>query len=172
MKEAPSGEHAYLGSLSRLALVGALTLALASCCLPNEEGLRERFHRHRPSIEKILTMAKEDSDVIRIAVGFTWLKDDLSWPRSEGKLGFPPERWMEYRQLFQEAGLEGGVLRQGEKVFFLVETCGIVGSGRMNGYVYSQTAPEPLLRSLRHLEQQGFGFVPLEGDWYLFAERD
>lgn len=156
----------------RLLLGCSAMLFLGACCLPSEKALSRKFHSHRSSVEKILAMASEDDHVTRIAPEFTWLEDDVSWPRSGSKLGFSEEKWEEYRRLFKEAAVPDGIVRRDSAVYFLVETCGIVGSGRTNGYVYSETLPSPILESLRELREEGTGYVPLEGNWYLFAERD
>jgi hypothetical protein len=120
----------------------------------------------------ILAMAQEDRHVIRIAPDFTWLEGNMDWPRPEEQLGFSRERWMKYRQLFEEADVPAGISRSDSEVFFLVESCGIVGSGRTNGYVHTTTTPSPILEDLGDLQTEGIGYVPLEGDWYLFAGRD
>lgn len=160
--------------MASYALLGGavLVIGVGGCCLPSEDALARKFHRNRATLETILAMAQEDQDVIRIAPDFTWLAGEMSWPRPEEQLGFSRERWQRYRQLFEEAGVPAGVSRRDTKVFFLVESCGIVGSGRTNGYVHAATPPSPILEDLDELQAEGIGYVPLEGDWYLFAERD
>lgn len=123
-------------------------------------------------------MANEDSKVIRIAYDFTWLDDNLNWPRPESQLGFSKNRWDEYRTLFTKLGLRGGLSRRTDlpgTIFFIASTKGLSLGGSAKGYVYSTEERSPLLSSLDHVSVQMKDRVPvyekLSANWYLYYEE-
>jgi hypothetical protein len=70
-------------------------------------------------------MSELDSNVVRIAEDFTWLKDSLGWPRDPQLLGFRQTRWDEYKRLFRKLGLKMGLSREDGKVFLIASTTGV-----------------------------------------------
>ena len=158
----------YARLVSALLLLGAAT----ACCGPSENALRKDFQEHRSALEAIVQLSNMDSKVVRIAPAFTRLADDWSWPRSKNKWGLTENRWNRYRQLFKKAGIEDGISREDGSIFFLAEGCGLSISGRSSGYVYSEEKPSPLVKHLSDLRSKGTAYVHLEGNWYLFYERD
>lgn len=141
---------------------------------PTDETLATNFREHRTAFDSLREMSRADRSVIRIANDFTWLDTDSSWPRAEGKLGFSAERWDQYRQLFREGGLEGGILQDNEGgiTYFIYRTQGLMTNGSLKGYAYSENDLTPLVNSLDDYESWPKGkrviFKKLDGKWYLF----
>lgn len=155
-------------------LLLALGVSLTtSCCRTSERSLRKGFEENRAVLDSIVDLAREDEHLVRIAPDFTQLEDDWSWPRPRESWGITEARWDRYRQLFREADIDHGITHDEEgTVYFLAEACGLSISGRSSGYLYSSTRPSPIVDRLSDLQSKGIAYVPLEGPWYLFAERD
>jgi hypothetical protein len=98
---------------------------------PTDETLDANFRAHRTAFESLLEMSRADRSVIRIANDFTWLDTDSSWPRPEDKLGFPKQRLDQYRHLFREASLQGGILqeKEGGVTYFIYWSRGLMTNG-------------------------------------------
>lgn len=158
----------------RLAALLGLTIALIACGHPTDGVLVKRLADKKQAFESIVRMAKEDKRLVRVAPDFTWLADNISWPRKD--IGLTPDRWDRYRELFREAGVPEGYLRLGEdQIQLLASTKGLVTGGSAKGYVYSQTKLEPLFRTLDGPPLTGSndpGYRHVEGPWYLFYEWD
>jgi hypothetical protein len=111
-------------------------LVLWGCEDPSDAKLISTFRLHQKDLETLVAMSDEDARFVRIAPGFA-KTDNGSWAGSQSKGGLTPERWDEYRRLFAEAGLSGGLNRRyRNEVFLLANTEGIVGHGTALGYVY------------------------------------
>jgi hypothetical protein len=137
--------------------------------LQDEASLRAAFRQHRNEIEEIRRLFAEDSHLVRVAPTFTRLQDDWSWPRED--VGLTEERWAKYRELFRTASVSEGIER-GEKgeVAFIMSAVGLGVSGASRGFVYSESAPAPILESFPTSPSDGVVFVRLEGNWYLYHE--
>ncbi len=72
---------------------------------PRDRSLEEAFRSHETDFDKLASMSSVDSKVLRISPSFTRLNDNYAWPRPDAELGFPKERWEEYRRLFSSLGL-------------------------------------------------------------------
>ncbi len=165
------------------AIILVLALFLAACNSPSEshhpsdEELLQNFQHHEPDFNKLITMANEDAKVIAITNDFTWLDNNMSWPRPDSELGFSRERWDDYRKLFKELGLTSGINRREDiaNVVFLVASAhGAVLRGTEKGYAYSPKEPHPLVESLDRINVPVRNMVPiykrLKGNWYLYYE--
>ena len=158
----------YARLVSALFLLGTVT----ACCGPSEHALRTGFQEHKSDLEAIVQLSNMDTRVVRIAPAFTRLSDDWSWPRPKNKWGLTESRWNRYRQLFRQAGIQEGISREDGKISFLVKNCGLSISGSSSGYVYCQETLSPVVEHLSDLRSKGTAYVHLEGNWYLFYERD
>ena len=143
---------------------------------PNDAELSQRLVDHRKDFEQLVAMAKADNELVRIAPDFTWTTSSFAWPRPDSELGFTPQRWDEYRQLFRALGVEGGIVRpldDGEVVYLLVEGKGLIIGGSVKGYAYSETPLEPRCDSLDNPEavHTETCFKPLGGKWYLYLQQ-
>jgi hypothetical protein len=145
---------------------------------PTDAELSQRLADHRKEFEQLVAMAKADKELIRIAPDFTVTTTSAAWPRPISELGFTPQRWDEYRHLFQTLGLEAGILRppdHRDDVYFLVQTKGLVTGGSEKGYAYSEMALQPRCESLdkpEAIRDTEICFKPLGGNWYLYLEQD
>ena len=144
---------------------------------PSDAELAQRLASHRKDFERLVAMAKEDKELIRIAPDFTWTTSTVKWPRPDSELGFSKQRWDEYRRLFSTLGIEAGVLRpwdHRDALYLLVQTKGLVTGGFIKGYAYSDVTLEPHCDSLDNLKalhsDSGLCFKPLDGKWYLYLE--
>ena len=72
-----------------------------------DAALKRLFVAHRTDFDKLVAMATEDARLTRIAPDFTWLDDDVAWPRKNG--GISKQRWDEYRRLFHRVGVSEGI---------------------------------------------------------------
>ena len=87
---------AVLG-LSAVAIIAVFAARGGS--VPSDQALRARFLANRVDFERLVAMSDEDSHLTRIAPDFTWLDDDVSWPRRN--VGISEQRWNDYRELFR-----------------------------------------------------------------------
>lgn len=146
-----------------------------------DASLRALFFAHRADFEKLRAMAEKDVHVTRIAPDFTWLDDNVAWPRKD--IGFSVERWDAYRALFRRLELPTGISRgvNPPRIIFPVVVEGLVPTGDTKGFVYSQAPVSPLVRSLdKRLPNKLWDgpdrshvlvYEPLEGHWYLYYEQ-
>ena len=141
---------------------------------PRDAVLEARFKQHEADLELLAAMSQADSRVVRITNDFTWLDNNAGWPRPESELGFSEERWDEYRKLFKEIGLEGGITREehGEVTYFIFSSKGLVTHGTEKGYAFSNKELTPTAESLDDVTRMPKGksvvFKKLKEHWYLF----
>ncbi|MBX9849341.1 MAG: hypothetical protein K2X64_08600 [Rhodocyclaceae bacterium] len=151
----------------------ALGLAVGGCtstdCSAPEDELRASFESRLPTLEKLRSMSDEDKTVIRIAPTFTRLATDWSWPRPDEKLGFTVSRWNEYRRLFKDVGASEGLERSETSIMLTTKACYLGVSGKSFGYIYLAHKPQMTLGKLEEQRNAGIGYVPVSGNWYVFA---
>ncbi len=164
-----------------LAALSAIAQSATRGPLPSDEALRARFFAHRVDFERLVAMANEDSHLTRIAPDFTWLEDDVSWPRSN--VGISEARWNDYRQIFRRVGAPDGILKgiNPTRVIFPIKSQGLVPTGSEKGLVYSQASLNPVLKSLdeRPPDKLWDGpdrnhvlvYKPIDIHWYIFYEQ-
>jgi hypothetical protein len=159
----------------------AAILAAAGCgllsSLPSDAELETVFAHRRQEFETLAAMAERDRSVVRIAPDFTWLENDLRWPRPDDQLGFSRERWEQYRSLFRQLHLEAGVARTESHpgVLFLIASAkGLVTGGSDKGYAFSRVKLASVDVALDRVpRREGVPvFKHLDGDWYLYARSD
>lgn len=164
-----------------LSVVVVLALAAASRPFPSDKALRARFFAHRTDFERLVTMANEDNRLTRIASDFTWLDNDVAWPRKD--VGISEERWNDYRRLFQIVSATKGIAKGANpnRIIFPIMSQGLVPAGYEKGLVYSQTPLSPVLRSLdkKPPDELWDGpdhthvlvYKPVEDHWYIYYEQ-
>jgi len=172
--------------VATLGLGTLIALSVSVLCathkqLPSDEMLRMRFLAHRVDFDRLIVMTNEDSHLTRIAPDFTWLDDDVAWPRRN--VGISAQRWDDYRQLFRRVGASEGVIRYTNPELTLVpiSSIGSVPSGVEKGLAYSQTSLSPVLKSLdeRPPEKLWHGpdrshvlaYRPIEDHWYVYYRQ-
>lgn len=139
--------------------------------------LLQNFQAHEKDFEKLASMATEDVKVVRIAHDFTWLDDNLSWPRPESQIGFSKQRWDRYRSLFNKVGLKAGINRtenDPHTIFFMASTKGLAPGGSEKGYAYTSKEPVNLVESLDrtyNIQNNTPIFRKIKSDWYLYYKQ-
>jgi hypothetical protein len=174
----------WVNTFVRLILL-AITMSVASCgelipeppkpVPPSDAQLETIFREKRASFDKLVAMSNEDSKVVCIAYTFTWLEDNVAWPRSEDQLGFSQEKWSEYKALFDELSLKGGLDRGKSTIFLSAYAAGMVTGGNEKGYLYSKDKQENVLDSLddfRPTPGKPFACKKLAENWYLYRLFD
>ena len=164
-----------------LSAVGVIALSAARGPLPSDEALRARFLAHRADFERLVRMANEDSHLTRIAPDFTWLDDDVAWPRKN--VGISDQRWTDYRQVFRRVGAPEGIIKgiHPTRILIPITSRGLVPTGFTKGLVYSQAPLSPVLKSLdkRPPDELWDGpdrahvlvYKPIEDHWYIYYEE-
>ncbi len=143
---------------------------------PTDAELIKRFTDHRKEFDQVVSMAKDDKELVRVAPDFTWTTSSVAWPRPDSELGFSKARWDAYRRLFRMLAVEAGVLRPWEHrdaIYLLVQTKGLVTGGSTKGYAYSDAPLDPRCQSLdQPLRGDGVCFKPIDEKWYIYLEQD
>ena len=146
--------------------------------------LELNFKRNSTGFESLLSMAEQDSRLIRIAPDFTWLENNTKWPRQD--VGLNESRWNDYRTLFTNLSLSEGIVRTLDfpgAIFFVAKTRGLCTGGSSDGYVYSSTPLSPVVNSpadaldaaARHKHKNQYYvyvFKALKPNWYTFYQVD
>lgn len=166
-------------------------LALAQASKPTPDDVKRlddpelliNFNRNSDGFDSLLAMAGQNIHLIRIADDYTWLDNDTKWPRPD--VGLTPQRWNEYRQLFEKLSLAEGILRSPDfpgAIFFISRARGLCTGGSSSGYVYSADPLTPATQSpakdldaeARKNPKQNYAYVfkPLKPNWYAFYEID
>lgn len=147
----------------------------------SDAALTRQFLAHRADFERIVAMANVDTHLTRIAPDFTWLDDNVAWPRED--IGISEQRWDEYKRLFRSAGAPVGIMHDPRTQMVIIPLVdkGLVPSGAGKGVVYSPTPLSPILHSLDKKPPAKFWngpdrshvlvYKPIEGHWYLYYEQ-
>jgi hypothetical protein len=164
-----------------LTVVAVLAVAAARGPFPSDDALRARFVTHRADFEKLVAMANEDNRLTRISPDFTWLDDDVAWPRKD--VGISEERWNDYRKIFRRVGASEGIAKgtNPTQIIFPIMSRGLVPAGATKGLVYSQASLNPVLQSLdkRPPDKLFDGpdrshvlmYKPIDNHWYIYYEE-
>jgi len=157
----------------------ALVMADVRRPFPTDSELGARWQQHQTLFNRLIVMARVDSELVRIAPDFTWTRKSVAWPRAASELGFSLDRWDQYRGLFKNLGLEAGLLQRPQDqpriIYLMAQTKGLVTSGSVKGYAYSDAQLEPQCQSLdqsRGDNRSGTCYKRLGGNWYLYLEWD
>jgi hypothetical protein len=170
-------------TLAMLALGAVCVVASAAPWdpLPSDEALRAHFLANDTGFERLVVMAQEDNHLTRIAPDFTWLDDDVAWPRKN--VGISEQRWNDYRKLFRAVGASDGILRYSNPtlILFPITSIGSVPSGVEKGLAYSQVSLSPVLKSLDERPPKEFWngpdcshllvYKPFEDHWYIYCRE-
>lgn len=136
---------------------------------PSDQVLEQRLRSQQADFDKLASMLNEDSDVVRIGLKNVFLNEGSRRELSK-------ERVDEYRRLFKRVELEAGIHRDGVGVVRLIaSTEGLLVPNSEKSYVYSRTAPSPLVESLDQIIKNNRGdqspvYKKLYGNWYLYYE--
>jgi hypothetical protein len=136
--------------------------------------------RGSPEFNLLVEMYNQDSQVQRITSDFTRLQNNARWPRPESELGFLRQRWDEYRRLFKELKIKGGLARSQQQrpvdIMFIASSYGLATGGSYKGYIYSTKEQSPIVDS-PELEQAKMKntcsvYKRFKGNRYIFYLAD
>lgn len=166
---------------SPIILLGALVLLLRFTIFrepPTLEELQRDFPSRRAALDTLVHMSDEDRQFFRIAPDFT-----VSDPPNRGTL-LPKLRLDQYRKVFAENGIKGGIERNDSRdAFVIVGSVGILNRGHSTGYVYCDPSaagagyrfyPCVIKRQSGHRQydpttrDEAYSFVRLDELWYAY----
>ena len=157
----------------QIKLVPLFLIALSLGCVgighPSDQVLEQRLESRKVDFEKLITMLKEDSDVVRLG-------DDFVFTDNNSNRNLPEERLAEYRRLFRELNIKAGMHRDNANTVRLIaSSAGMFIASSEKSYVYSSVEPSPLVNSLDSVIRTNNGDQPpvfkrVSGNWYLYYE--
>ncbi|MGA8407079.1 MAG: hypothetical protein WB680_07870 [Candidatus Acidiferrales bacterium] len=155
---------------------------------PSDQKLEKQFYRNRPDLDRLVAMLAEDSQMSRIAPDFLWTQASVAWPRPEAQWGISRVRWDQYKNLFDRAGIVGGVSNRGmsEETIFIVYSWGIVPAGFSVGYLHcgqpdrgsALTEPACIDRKdsgkgmYGNPSSYGYRYRKITGDWFILEQSN
>jgi len=135
---------------------------------PSDGILEQRFHSNKAEFDKLITMLKEDRDIVTLGFNYVFYKDESSRELSE-------ERLNEYRKLFKELNLNSGIYRDNESSVRLIifEKGWLTNSEK--SYLYSSIKPSEIVNSLDEIIKNDAGnhraaYKKIQDNWYLYYE--
>lgn len=164
-----------------LGTLGVFGAAVNHHLKSSDAALIRQFVAHRADFERIVVMANADTHLSRIAPDFTWLDNNVAWPRED--IGISAQRWDDYKRLFRSVGAPVGIIHDSEKQRVIIPLVdeGLVPSGWEKGVVYSSTPLSPVLHSLDEKPPDKLWdgpdrshvlvYRPIENHWYLYYEQ-
>ena len=161
-------------SFPAFVLIGVLT---ACSSAPSDRELENAFQRDRQGLEELRAMMDSDS-AIR-AIRTDWLgpmKGGTEYPGERGGT-IDSQRWDQYRKLFRQLGLRGGISRATEgpcEFYFGSYGSGLAISGTSKGYAYCAGVPSPIVQHLDggEVSAKTLTYRALHDNWYLYYEID
>jgi hypothetical protein len=153
--------------------------------------LSKNFFDHEDRFNQLVKMATEDSTALDVGISYVCLKNDHDWPPyiylhedkpwPEEELKFSKRRWNEYRSLFRDLSLNGGIGQKEDVpgvVFFKASSdSSEIDSAETavteKGYVYSSTEINgSLTGSLDGIQinRPAIFYKKLSRNWYLYYE--
>ena len=132
----------------------------------SDQSLMNNLRLHKAQYELLITMFHDDAPVQ--IVHPTFLQPDGA---------ITAERWDQYKKLFNQLGLDGGMRGwEGEGIWFLSTTQGLVTGGSSKGYWYRPRSAVPLFPNLdsipADLPSNVRGFRKIDDDWYITFDWD
>lgn len=159
----------------------AVVLGSAHVSRSSDAALRACSFGHRADLQRLVAMANEDRHLTRIAPKFTWLDNDVAWPRRN--VGISKQGWNEYRRLFRRIGASEGI-RKGtdpSQIIFPIASVGLVPASFEKGLVYSKDPLIPVLKSLDETPPDKYWdgpdhthvlvYKPIAPHWYIYYEH-
>ena len=144
---------------------------------PSDRTLISKFNSHREALEKLVTMAREDSNVKAIYPDGLMLDDNQRWPEPGTGL-FSRQRWNQYETVFN--ALRPIILHELSKDNLLILIPASIQRSAtddsealvsLKGYAYSPVAI-PVQSSLDPPEVDDLGrfYRRIDDHWYLYRE--
>ncbi len=129
-----------------------------------DEILIQNLNTDIKKFELLIKMFKEDTPVS--VVHPTWIAPENAITK---------ERWYEYKKLFSELRLDGGMRSWlGESILFTSTAQGLSIGGSSKGYIYKPESPVPLYTNLENIspysEKSGKGYKKINENWYIYFD--
>jgi hypothetical protein len=136
---------------------------------PRDVDVIAQFRSHRTEIDTLMTMMREDRDLLRV-------DDNWTDPASSG---ISAQRIATYRRMLASIGYPRGFYYDptSGRVTFMVWAAGLAGSGSSKSLMYKPEKPSPLVDDLDAYrppkgQDYALAFRHIEGDWYLEYDAD
>jgi hypothetical protein len=135
----------------------------------SDEEMIHSFQVHRRQFSLLVSMILRDKGLLRV---------DTDWtvPRDPDSIGVSQDQIGEYRRIMRNLGISRGFWADPARkdIKFISTAEGYVTHGSSKGYVYTKIRPEELDPDLDEVIKKGefYGYRHIEGDWYLFYEKD
>ena len=127
----------------------------------SDKKLISNFHANKAKLELIIDMAKEDAPATVIAP--SWISPANVISRA---------RWDEYKILFAELELSGGVRIRRKGTFEFISTAwGVPSAGSGKGYFFSEEELTPQYPSLDKNPPTLGGYRKIDENWYIFLHN-
>ena len=125
---------------------------------PSDKVLLSNFEQNRAKYETLVTMLEQDSSAQVIAP---------SWVRPGNVLS--ESRWNEYKVLFSDLELEGGLrsLNDGT-IKFIASAGGLPSANSGKGFMYRPKNPQAIYGNLNKFPDTKMSYLKIDDDWYLF----
>jgi hypothetical protein len=132
----------------------------------SEQELISDLDTNAKEYQKLISMFRDDAPLTTVHP--TWI-----YPEN----AISPARWLAYKKLFTELGLDAGMRSWGgQSIWFISTTRGLVTGGSSKGYMYLPEDPVPLYTSLDHipddLESNVEGYRKITKDWFITFKWD
>jgi hypothetical protein len=169
--------YSLLAGVLRRAFLGVALLVPMLIWLflpPSDTSLKRQFSEHRHELERLVQMADEDVQLIRISPSLVETVDGKQFTSSESDNGLSERRWVEYRGLFKSANLRDGLYKNDGDIFLSfrrVERIDPVGSSF--GYLYCPALKQqygfvPCIEDGESGEGRGHRWKKLDSGWYIY----
>ncbi len=125
---------------------------------PSDKNLLLKFEQSRAKYETLVTMFEQDGLPQVIAP---------DWTRPSNVI--PTARWQEYRVLFSELELEGGLRSlEGGTIKFIASAGGLPSANSGKGYMFKPKNPQATYDNLNKFPDTRMSYRKIDEDWYLF----
>ena len=142
---------------------------------PSDAALERRFYEHRADLEQIVGMMEQDEHMQRIAETFT-RNDDWDVNIDRGR-DISEQRWNQYREIFDRAGVPMGTQRQSNDIEIIAWATGLVIGETSLSYLHCGKSPAGnFYPPCRERKESGsveandvlIRYKRIEGDWYIY----
>ncbi len=125
---------------------------------PSDKKLLTNFEHNRSKYETLVTMFQQDSSAQAIAPN--WMRpDDV----------ITQDRWDDYKALFFELELEGGLRSHGDgSIQFISSASGLPSASSGKGFMFRPGNPQVIYDNLDKFHDNRMSFLKIDDDWYIF----
>lgn len=125
---------------------------------PSDKDLLRNFEQNREKYETLVTMFEQDGSPQVIAP---------DWKRSAKAID--QARWDEYKILFSELELDGGLRSsEGKTIKFIASAGGLPSANSGKGYMFRPKSPQAIYDNLDKFPDTRMSYRKIDDDWYIF----